>query len=83
MRLFPNKKWLELVAETQRKVLDERDKRGAGEKPILKKYNKETGEFIDKVNPLAPLLQKINNENDKKKSQTTSVAMPIDTIEID
>ncbi len=62
MKMFPNRKWLELVADTQQKVLVERDKRGAGEKPVLKKYNKETGEYVDKVNPLAPLLSKINTQ---------------------
>ena len=35
----PDKKWMELMNEMEKAILDARDKRGAGEKPKLTKYD--------------------------------------------
>ncbi len=34
-----DKKWYELQKEMEQKILDARDKRGAGDKPVLQKYD--------------------------------------------
>lgn len=37
--MHPNKKWKDLMDETEKAIIEARDKRGAGDKPVLKKYD--------------------------------------------
>ena len=33
--MHPNKKWKDLMNETEKAIIEARDKRGAGDKPVL------------------------------------------------
>ena len=60
--MHPNKKWKDLMNETEKAIIEARDKRGAGDKPVLKKYD--PSYILD----TSPSNQKIEESKDSSSS---------------